>query len=153
MRAATRQALRLQNRPLYVVVRGTGDDQKEVGICILLTHRSPITHNQPLKPMNNPESTLAPKPDPNTQPVSDSVDRIVRDFSQEGYLIVSPSPHKGGLPQIISFRHTHGAADTRAQSLEKAYSKESYPCGLIVVPCSVSFSIPNAAISGGQNGE
>lgn len=71
-------------------------------------------------------------------------DRGVRDFSQEGYLIVSPSPHKGGLPQIISFRHTHGAADTRAQSLEKAYSKGSYPCGLIVVPCSVSFSIPNA---------
>ena len=27
--------------------------------------------------MNNPESTLKPKPDPNTQPVSDSVDRIV----------------------------------------------------------------------------
>ena len=67
----------------------------------------------------------------------------VRNFSQAAYLVVAPSPAPGGLPVIEDMKMTHGEADKRAESLERAYGKESYPCGLIVVPCKVLFDIPN----------
>ena len=48
--------------------------------------------------MNNPESTLAPKPDPNTQPVSDSVDRIVRHIPEVGDYVLA-TKYGDGDPQ------------------------------------------------------
>ena len=77
----------------------------------------------------------------------DSLHGLVRNFSQMAYLVVAPSPIPGGLPMIEDMKMTHGDADARAASLERAYSKESYPCGLIVVPCKIYFDIPNTSMS------
>ena len=63
----------------------------------------------------------------------------------DGYLVVSPSQHQYGTPQIVAFRHSHGAADSAAAHMERAEAPGTFPCGLIVVPCTVTFILPNVS--------
>lgn len=70
-------------------------------------------------------------------------ERLVRQFSQAGYIIVHPAKDDSGLPLIEKFHLTAWEAEERAKSLISAYSHATYPHGLIVVPCKVLFDMPN----------
>jgi hypothetical protein len=63
----------------------------------------------------------------------------------DGYLVISPSQHQRGTPQIVAFRHSHGAADSAAAHMERTEAPGTFPIGLIVVPCTVTFILPNVA--------
>ena len=71
-------------------------------------------------------------------------ERLVRQFSQAGYIIVHPAKDDSGLPLIEEFHLTAWEAEERAKSLISAYSHATYPHGLIVVPCKVLFDMPNS---------
>jgi hypothetical protein len=65
-------------------------------------------------------------------------------FSQTQYIIVHSIDDTPGPPRIEGMHLTAWEAEWRARSLASAYSKSSYPKGLIVLPCTVIFKMPDA---------